>query len=391
MTLQADALVAQDTTEAALAASRTALAALVADYERLLTLPTATQEELAALQAEITALQGQIAAQTTQITALQTELTSIKTAKSPGDTTGFTPAEVVAIKAAYNGFGYIGEAVRELTFTTRDTPGQQGTYGPIMRTVQQWFYESHLALSAMLDTTVAELGTPDGDTLEAGPRSGRLARGWFHLNRVIQNLGAAVPATATNANAIRARTIWIPQALTSLRAVNQALPYAQPFPVGYPKIVGPHGSYRPFQWKLWRAGHYSFEGAQFLTDTYTQDTGAAGRVGAYYKALNSWSLVVQQMAKAQVLVASVCFSQKEVDMGPFFRLLSALQVLTQAKILSATQRLHEVQDQTQAFPVIGAMGTVRNRITDSWRHLDDAIWMSLVFPDNPNQTIFPGL
>ncbi|HSE03747.1 MAG TPA: hypothetical protein VLK35_06285, partial [Methylomirabilota bacterium] len=344
-----------------------ALTVLFQDFDTLDALATQRAGTIADLQAEVARLEAALAAAeeggatqaevdalTVQVAALQAELAALKTTTGPGDTTRFTPAELTSIRWVWSGLGKLGNALRQLTFAIRDNTAPRDelyaylTGGGIIRQ----YYETFNALGSLLDVTVLELGTPAGDALKAAPRADRVAKAWFHLNRVIQFIPVTQTAmTNPETNIQRTKTVHLRDALSALRQVNQTLPYATPHPIGYPNIVGPHGNYEDWQWKLWRGGHYTFEGMSFtLEQAFKVDPDVVARRAKYYKAFNSWSVIPSQFAKALMLTASVTVSADEVNQGPFFRLLDALQQITDLQVIGAPARFHEVLSELRDLP-----------------------------------------
>lgn len=251
--------------------------------------------------------------------------------------------------------------------------------------------------------TVIVLGTSPANAADAAAlaawealsRPEQLERAWFHLNRVIGFLvDAQTKALAAQAYNVddavyqdalrRARTIWFENALTKSRAVDRTLAFADPYPplcfgCTVITVVGPHGDYKAAQKKLyfatkyfrdWVSDWHTAYGTSALLDSYANVRGA----------LVQYSNGIDAQHRAMGLLAGIAWSEEEAAEDPFCRTLRTLKLLT----VTVPFRYHATQDYwrylSAALPHQPFQASL-TRLSDSWKHNDEAAWELMVFPN----------
>jgi hypothetical protein len=134
-----------------------------------------------------------------------------------------------------------------------DYQGAQRPLGfSISQAIEQIFW-----LNRVLQNLLWVFETNDGSRLE---RSLNITQAWGLLDSVIRNVDEAAERCSFAAPLVSAG-VDFKSASNVLKTINRTLPYAEPFPSSYPKIIGPHGHYELAQ------------GAGALSTKYLADTG----------------------------------------------------------------------------------------------------------------------
>lgn len=212
-----------------------------------------------------------------------------------------------------------------------------------------------------------------------------LATAYVHLDRVKNFTNAAIKdlATATGTNMVRARTIVLPQALAGLSSFDRTLPYLDPHPNDTGTLVGPHGDYLRATWEVWRAWWY-------LIDMFEYSLNLWGDPGVnWYQIVSKTPVLFNNFARGMARLTDIDTTSDEIKIRStltnifgqqFFLLLGYSQMLSDYEALGAPQAYHELQSAISSG-VHPDFGTVRIRISDSWRHMDKIIWHAfLEFP-----------
>jgi hypothetical protein len=282
---------------------------------------------------------------------------------------------------------YLGDAMRTGTTTATRTP-LADSVGLLILAVR----DAEVANGLLLDVTVEQRGTSAFTALEAQTRSARVALAWWRLDRSVTTLANADVAlsrafqASTNTvyrdNIRRAREIWIVAARRSMLWMNRALRYADPNPVSFPKVIGPHGDYDRSQWYLWRSHWYALDMLDAIAAAYRADTTQAS-YWSVYKTISSATSILDAHVYAAGTLAGLTLTPHQVGQDPFFRILDELETMTE----DTPERYHEIQRELAAWigqgrvPTLGALSQSLIRLTDSWRHADHGVWRQLVFPE----------
>lgn len=237
---------------------------------------------------------------------------------------------------------------------------------------------------------------PPGDPGYAAFRAERLATARFHHSRIESFIvqARAALANATGSNSIRARDIWLKQALDLTTTFDWTLPFFDPCPTAACiTLIGPHGEFNLAHWGTWRGSFYARDVLESAMADYPQ-------VGVDWYALITKSAplfngIVHGMAR----IADIDTSQAERDIrwqlttlpaGPFgtqfFLLLRYFQTASDSDApgVGIPGRYHELQDAlTRDKPIItDGLAFALRRLTDSWKHFQKGIdWhAALAFP-----------
>ena len=139
------------------------------------------------------------------------------------------------------------------------------------------------------------------------PRAEWLKNGVDALARALREL-APVPANLRKINDANANAAagYVDEALSLLNSVNTMLPYADPLPPDFPRIVGPHGHYDRAQGAAILSNEYISEGLFALSvyataPDYPNTARANAALGLFYehigRAFNFWNRVIGVTAR----------------------------------------------------------------------------------------------
>lgn len=285
---------------------------------------------------------------------------------------------------------YVGYAIRTGTTTATQAP-LADSLSLLILAVR----DAELANGLLQNVIVEQRGTAKFTALEAQTRSARVARAWWRLDRSVAVLANAEVALnrafLANSNAVyqdhvrRAREIWVGAARRNLLWVDRALTYANPTPVSYPKVIGPHGEYDRAQWYLWRSHWYALDMLDAVTAAYRADE-VQTSYWSVYKTISSATSILDAHIAAAGTLAGMTMAASQVGQDPFFRTLDELETMTE----DMPERYHEIQRELAAWiaqgraPTLGPLSQSLIRLTDSWRHADHSVWRQLVFPECTN-------
>jgi hypothetical protein len=311
----------------------------------------------------------------------------------------FTGAEQTEMLRLVSGATTISEIMRYLSFAMQG--GSQKPVGEALNAASEASREAHLAYGLLLNIVVQQRATSAFDELQAVPRDGRVALAWSHLDRSLRFLDStesaltrALSATTdpTSQDSLqRARDIWVANARQDLRGVDRSLAFSSPNPPTYPAVIGPHGSYDDAEWFLWRANWYALDMLEAISTAYAEGP-TLPDYWPVYKAVNSASILLDTVMRAQGVVAGMTFTPAQASLDPFFRVLDELRTIT----TESSERYMEIQENLAAWvpqlssaaacggssapssAVISFVAAL-TRLTDSWRNVDHAVWQELVF------------
>ena len=263
--------------------------------------------------------------------------------------------------------GPLNHALTELSFAIKGSqdPAQMLQTG--VTHTKEAVREASLVLADLVNVVTGHGFMPP----DPAGRAARVNDAWFHLDRVAMFVEWAQGnlAKAAGPNTQRAATIWLPEALAGVAAIDRTLSYADPNPPTYPKIIGPHGSFDNVEWELYRAWWYALDMLE-----YGIAHSPAARAD-WYTFVNRSAILYNTYAQTMARMAGVPASST----SQFFLVLSALGGLTDFYSQGAAQRYEEIQVALILSPS-AALTSALGRVTDSWRHMDAAVWAMLVFP-----------
>jgi hypothetical protein len=131
-------------------------------------------------------------------------------------------------------------------------------------------------------------------------RSIELSRAWAQLDGVVRQFADAVMRLKRTPEFVSASEDFN-AAITILNSIDRTLPYASPFPVSYPRIVGPHGDYDMAQSNAALSVKYLIESGSTMLQAFGlpnwPNTVAANKahgriVAALVKSLVTWNRVM---------------------------------------------------------------------------------------------------
>ena len=228
--------------------------------------------------------------------------------------------------------------------------------------------EVTLELALLLDVITEQHQTPLYDELAAKTREERVQIAWWRGDRAVamlrdaQNTLLAAESAAQEPRKkdflFRARTIWIEGAIHHLGKVNRTLTYAQPDPATFPQVIGPHGDYENYMWKVWRSQHYAHDAME-------------SELGTTLRMQSAKNILVDAM----LLVAGVTWNQDQATKSMFFRVIDALELLTDGDVNNG------LPPRFQQAIAIANTKAARAQIADAWKHSDDAVWRLMIFLD----------
>lgn len=269
----------------------------------------------------------------------------------------------------------------ELYASVREAQDTEAILKPAIQAVVECLREASFCFTYLMNGNGLSSFTPPVAT----DRSSKLVNAWFHLDRVTMfaNQAITILSQAKGVNAGRARTIWLPQVINGVKTIDRTLPYLDPQPNPNGTLIGPHGDFYKSEWHIWRAWWYLMDMVESANSFYSLLGPNLGTVIA--KAGVIFSICARGMSR----FADIDVTDKEKQIRTtltnvfgqqFFLLLGYGEALTtHAPTPGAPEFFHELQDAIATAPA--ELATARVRITDSWRHLDQAVWHSLLeFP-----------
>jgi hypothetical protein len=263
--------------------------------------------------------------------------------------------------------GPLNQALAELSFAIKGGQDPAPTLQAGVMHTKEAVREASLVLADLVNVVTGHTFLPP----DPAGRAGRVNDAWFHLDRVTMFIETAQGglARASGMNTKRAATVWLPEALAGAASIDRTLSYADPNPPTYPKIIGPHGSFDNVEWELYRAWWYALDMLENGIAHYPQAR------ADWYTFVNRSALLYDTYAQTIARMAGVPPS----GTSQFFLVLGALGGLTDMYSMGASQRYEEIQGSLIVSPS-PALTSVLGRVTDSWRHMDAAVWAMLVFP-----------
>lgn len=228
--------------------------------------------------------------------------------------------------------------------------------------------EVTLEIALLLDVITEQRHTQLFDVLAAKTREERVQLAWWRGERAVAMLRDAqtllLPAeeAATDPKKkdymFRARTIWVEGAINHLEKVNTTLAYASPDPAAFPQIIGPHGDYENFMWKIWRSQHYAHDAMET-------------ELGTTLRMQSAKNILMDAM----LLIAGVTWNQEQVTKRMFFRVVDVIEMLTDGDVNNGLPPRFQ-----QAINGANTKAA-RAQIADAWKHADDAVWRLMIFLD----------
>lgn len=273
--------------------------------------------------------------------------------------------------------------LNELSVSVKENQDLPANLKPVLVAVKEALRESSLALSLLMNGNGdATFSIPDPTK-----RSARLTLAWFHLDRVTMFTQSAILALGKcgGANAVRAKTIWLPQVIAGVKKIDRSLPYVNPNPNDHGTLIGPHGDWVRSTWELWRAWWYATDLLEYALDSYPQDMAVN-----WYAVINKLPILYGTLARGIARFTDIDTTDKERQIRAtltnpagqqFFLLLGYSQVLTD--FATNPPGMPEFYEELQEALAAGspALASARIRLTDSWRHMDKAVWHALLeFP-----------
>jgi len=252
------------------------------------------------------------------------------------------------------------------------------------------------AHAALLNVITAQAGTSQYTMWQAQPRSYFVTYAWWRMDRatwMLQNARrtfSAIQAAASSDPVLydaarRVTDIWLGQALATMQKVDRTLAYAEPNPVSFPQVVGPHGDYAGTQWRLWRSQWYLHDGLDEWLAAYTAEAlpSYVGLGEPAKRLLQANDIVLDGMT----LLGGVTWTDDQATEGPFFRTLDVLDWLTNRDYAPKhwMESMYGVAGWLEASSGRTGVRThikgLMIRVTDAWKHADDAAWHLMIFLD----------
>jgi hypothetical protein len=230
--------------------------------------------------------------------------------------------------------------------------------------------EAHLTL-ALLVNVVPSNGYVEPDP---GTRATRVAEAWFHLDRVTMFAYQAIADAegAVGENTRRGPSIWLRYAIAGVPGIDRSQAFSNPAPASFPAVVGPHGDYNRVMFELYRSNWYALDMLEYAMPYY-------GRKEAdWYVLVSRAPIFYDGYARAMALMAGVVVWPADPTLSQFWRVLGSQAGLTDYHTQSLSLRYSEVMDALTVAPAV-EFRPAYLRIVDSWKHMDQSVWETLVF------------
>lgn len=226
--------------------------------------------------------------------------------------------------------------------------------------------EVTLEIGLLLNVITEQHLTPLYDALAAKTREERVQLAWWHGDRAVmflrdaQNKLLEAETATTDPRKkdfmFRARSIWVEGAITHLDRVNRTLAYADPLPASFPQVIGPHGDYEMYMWKLWRSQHYAHDAMRT-------------ELGTTLRMQSAKNIIIDAM----LLVAGVTWNPDQAGKSMFFRVIDVIEMLSGDNVdKNLPPRFMQAISGVQTL-------AARIQIADAWKHSDDAVWRLMIF------------
>jgi hypothetical protein len=183
-----------------------------------------------------------------------------------------------------------------------------------------------------------------------------------------------------------ARDVTLPR-VARLTAVDRTLAFSDPAPEAGQSVVGPHGDRATFGHSDWRATHYDRDLAEGMVAVY-RDLRPGAPLHRWAGAFLSYVAGVDIRHQTLALAHGVTFTAQEAAEDAFCRALRILDLLTSKQIGRAPSWYHAIQvDWAALSGHVSPAGRADYelaliRLSDSWRHNDDAAWQLMRFPSS---------
>ena len=252
------------------------------------------------------------------------------------------------------------------------------------------------ACAALFNVITAQTNTSQHAMWEDQPRSYFVTYAWWRMDRatwMLQNARktfAAIQASASGDPVLydaarRVNEIWFAQAISAMQQIDRTLAYAMPNPKSFPQVVGPHGDYAGTQWRMWRSQWYLHDALEEWLGAYTAEA-LPSYVGLGEPA-KRLLLVNDILLDGMTLLAGAAWTDDQVTEGTFFRTLDVLDWLTNKDYAPKhwMESMYGVAGWLEASNgragIRARVKAMMIRVTDAWKHSDDAAWRLMIFLD----------